>query len=222
METKGSRISLPISGAILLGGKAKRLGGIAKEKLTWKGETFLQRLIGQLELLPLSRRFFSSSSAKAISRPHWHTVYDFFPDAGPMGGIASVLKVADSPVVFVPCDMPAIPSPVWHFLLKAFEGEDALFLENSKGEFTPTFGIYHPRLFPLLKKSIEQGKLSLRRFFQEHTSFIKLRLIPFAHWQDKDPERTTFWNINTWEDYRVLGEGPKATTRPFQGERKPG
>ena len=93
-----------IAGCILAGGKNLRMGGEKKVYLKYQGETFLDRIRGNFRNFP--RIYLSVEDRGRYQEEGMILVEDEVPGAGPMGGIASVLRrCREDAVLVAPCDM---------------------------------------------------------------------------------------------------------------------
>lgn len=93
-----------VTGLILAGGKATRLGGVDKRELVIGGRTIFAR---QVEALGPCVAEILVSSRRPV--PGYRTVVDPVPGAGPLAGIAAGLTAAATPWLFVIAgDMPYV------------------------------------------------------------------------------------------------------------------
>ena len=103
------------SAAILAGGRARRLGGQDKSALIVDGLRFIDR---QREALAAADR---SHRARRLSRRRspasLPVEHDRWPDAGPLGGLATALLTATTDRVLVlACDLPCVTTQFLAFL----------------------------------------------------------------------------------------------------------
>ena len=101
---------MKIAGAILAGGKAKRLNGIAKGNIEINDNTIIANLINAFNDAGISEIAISANDKKPYKQYGKTIIADFKADAGPLAGIAAVLqqlKQFDA-VIFMPCDLPFI------------------------------------------------------------------------------------------------------------------
>ena len=102
------------SAIILVGGEAKRANGQEKYFFTYKGKTFIERLVNSLrkivdEIILVARdpeqckRFSGLAGVRCIS--------DIRRGIGPIGGLHAGILAAGGDLIFVSaCDMPCIRS----------------------------------------------------------------------------------------------------------------
>ncbi len=104
-----------ITALILAGGKATRLGGIAKHELVIDGRTIFER---QVEVLAPRVTEILVSAPKDV--PGYRTVRDAVADAGPLAGIAAGLAAAHDPwLLVVAGDMPYLTGALLDALVAA-------------------------------------------------------------------------------------------------------
>lgn len=114
--------SPPVSGAVLAGGRSRRLGR-DKRLVTVDGEPLLARTVRVLATVTddvtvvvadaEERDLVVATVAPALVPPRLRTVVDVAPDAGPVAGLAAALASAVHPwVLVVATDHPALPDTV--------------------------------------------------------------------------------------------------------------
>lgn len=112
-------------GVILAGGKSSRMGQ-DKACLQLAGESLLQRACNTLQGAGCHRVLLSGKA-----HPEWHgiNISDQAPDAGPVGGIISVLQhiAAHEPlpvtVLFIPVDAPLLTPELLQMLLEQAQND---------------------------------------------------------------------------------------------------
>lgn len=106
-----------ITGVVLAGGKSSRFGS-NKAMQPFKGRTFLQHIIGQLEA-------YTSEVVIAGYYPEYENagipvLKDIYGDTGPLGGIYTALHYCKTPWALVlTCDMPFITNEIIEFMLES-------------------------------------------------------------------------------------------------------
>ncbi len=131
--------------AINAGGKAERLGGVAKGLLRIGGQTVLERL---LTLRGLARDvLLVANDAAPYASYGLRAVADAVPGKGAPGGVVTALLEAATPwVLVVACDMPFVTAAAARALLdQAGEGVDAVVYERG-GRLEPLVGVYRASL----------------------------------------------------------------------------
>lgn len=99
---------------ILAGGKSSRIGK-NKAELYYEGKTFTQLLISKVRDLGIDQIYISGFQERGANI---HTVWDRYPDRGPLGGIHACMKVIETPFcLVVPVDAPKLPREILEALL---------------------------------------------------------------------------------------------------------
>jgi len=156
---------MQITVAILAGGLSSRMG-TDKAALEWEGKTLLERtartaLDAGLPVLVAGR-----------PRPDGWPLAEiaFVPDRaagrGPLGGLETALRHAQSPILALACDLPLLQPADLHWLASqlapagAAGGPHGLAV-RSAGRWEPLFSVYAPACLPLIESRLLAGRLSL-------------------------------------------------------------
>ncbi|KPJ68175.1 MAG: hypothetical protein AMJ43_01880 [Coxiella sp. DG_40] len=112
---------MKIAGAILAGGKAKRLNGIAKGTIKIHNKTIIENLIEAFAFASINDIVISANDQDSYQQYHKPVIPDCKNNIGPLAGIVTILAHFKkyNAVIFVPCDLPNIT------------GEELLILKNS-------------------------------------------------------------------------------------------
>ncbi len=182
------------AGAILAGGQAKRLGGIAKGAIDADGVSVVERLIGELRLTGVADILIVANDPS----PYRNCGVEIVPDRrrghGPVGGIETALLEfsgrADA-TVLAPCDAPRLSAQEFRRLVDAFESSDSSGVFAQTGEFFchPLCAVVHNAILPHISAAIDAGNRSVQELWRE----LGLESVDF---DDDAP----FTNINTPED----------------------
>ena len=180
-----------IAGCILTGGQNRRMAGEKKLFLPYEGRPFLSHLLDALAELP--KVYLSVDRPEPYEAAQLPMVPDRWPNCGPMGGIASVLRACGEEAVFVTaCDTPLLDRETVQQLVSAWQG--GVLLVSVDGRIQPLLGIYPKSALPELEKRLAKGELRMYDFLRAF-GYVELPL----------PERSqAAVNINTPEDYRAL------------------
>ena len=198
--------SLSHLAVVLIGGKAKRLGGIDKAALPHKtgnqDKTFLSHLCNTLD---------SVSVPWVLSgRPSQHSQYsnspfceDLYPDTGPLGGLVSAMETFPADwYLLVACDLPlfspAIPKKL--FELQSVHPEAKVVIPRQAPHLQSTGALYHNSLLPQLKERLKEGKCSFHKFIRA------LPVDQVQYWDLTFQQATEFLNINHPDDLQKLAK----------------
>jgi len=128
-----------------------------------------------------------------------HTVPDDHSGFGPLGGIATALRIHASPWnLVVGCDLPYLTAEWLGFLIERAQAStaDAVLPENARG-LEPLCAMYHKRGEAAIRAALERGV----RKVTDGLAGLAVLTIPPSEWKGFDSEGRLFKNINTLEDY---------------------
>ncbi|HEY7373877.1 MAG TPA: molybdenum cofactor guanylyltransferase [Polyangia bacterium] len=190
--------SMSVAAAIIAGGPARRLGGVAKPFLTVGGRTIAER---QLEVL---RATFPRVLVVANDPAPWaalgvEVVADRVAGAGPMGGLQAALAAAgdSDAMVCVGGDLPFL-EPALLAALRDGAPEAAALVPRTAIGAEPLCARYGRLLLPAVDTRVKAGQLALHTMLEE----------VFTVWIEGDelaaldPDGRSFFNINTPDDLR--------------------
>lgn len=194
------RNDVAVTGVLLAGGRASRMGGRDKAFAAVGGEPIAART------LRLFRTLFPQVIV-ATNRPERYrtfdveTVSDVFPGCGPLAGIHAAMRVAAHPHLFVAaCDMPGLDPDVIRFLLARIGAADAV-VPRWDHDIEPLHAVYAVRLLPLVEEALRAGRHALRDFFPrlrvDYVGEDELRAI-------RGTARSML-NVNTPEELAAVG-----------------
>ena len=180
--------------AITAGGHSKRMGKPKAELLRGDGMTFLGYICK--EMLPFNKRYLSLNNKQTYDIKGYENVTDVYEDAGPAGGIFSVLKRAAQDgldaVLILSCDMPYYTYADAEKIIKEYSGEDALIPVTNDGH-QMLAAIYSVGILDVLRDNIAAGNLRLKSIMADtgcRQFYIK--------------EGRAYSNCNTPPDYETL------------------
>jgi len=138
-----------ITGVILAGGRGRRLGGADKGLVPLRGRPLIEHVISILR--PQVGRLVISANRNRETYAAYGVpvIADAIGDYhGPLAGILSALRAADTPFVLsVPCDTPAPPSDLAERLIAALAREQAQIAVATCGaRMQPVFALVHRTL----------------------------------------------------------------------------
>jgi len=187
-----------VTGLVLAGGRASRLGGIDKGLLVVNGQPLVQtvarRLAGQVGTLLLSAnrnldRYRALGFEPLTDGP--------YPNAGPLAGLRAGLLACTTPwLLAVPCDMPFVPVDLCRRLLQATAIDDPRARVPFDGERHHYACLLLPRT---ALAQVEAGLESGRRSLRELLHAIGWIGVDFAA---SGPQ--AFSNLNTPADFAAL------------------
>lgn len=182
--------------AILAGGQSRRMGR-EKAAITFRGESLLQRMARTA--LECSSRVWviGCEQPQSWTLADVRFVDDDEPALGPMGGLATALRVADGAVLAVACDMPKLDAPAIRWLLALCDASTARHgVITRQGELIePLFACYRPQVAELIDEQLQGGNAALRDLIAAG-EFDRVEV----------PDESSHWllNVNRPEDLAAL------------------
>ena len=151
----------PLVGAILAGGAARRLGGVAKGLIEIDGVRMIERVARALR--PVTERIVVVSSIEGAG--DWlagaDVVTDEQPGSGPMGGIASALRATGGDVLVVAWDSNSVRTALLVPLVTAEIGNDAVVWRLPSG-IEPLIALYRQSALPTIDAALARGERRAR------------------------------------------------------------
>lgn len=177
-----------ISGAILAGGRATRMGGddkglrqVAGHPLYWYAVQRLQPQVSSLHII-------ANRNLHSYAKSGFPVYPDSIPDfPGPLAGMLTALQRSPTEyLVCVPCDSPRFPHDLVTRLAQHI-GDASCAIAHDGQQAHPVFALLHQRLLPAIHASLQQGERRLMTFFQQqHVVTV-----------DFSDQATAFVNVNT-------------------------
>jgi molybdopterin-guanine dinucleotide biosynthesis protein A len=174
---KETRTTPRIAGAILAGGKAQRMGGIAKGMLPAGGSlSLIERLAVHLLRAGVEEIILVANDDRPYTRIGCAIVPDGRIDAGPLAGIEAALGYfADryDAVLCLPCDMPSLSWKEMSALLAAFAdtGGPIIFAETEDGARHPLCAVVRIDLLDGIAAALDRGELAVRDLWSQLGGF---------------------------------------------------
>lgn len=201
--SQASAAHLPVTGLILAGGRARRMGGQDKGLIPFAGrpliEHALDRLRPQVDRVLISANRNADQYARYGARVIADAIGDF---AGPLAGILSAMQVMEQPwLAVIPCDAPLLPDDLVHRLLASANAASAPIAVAHDGQ-RPQFvvALLHCSLLPQLRNYLESGEHRVETWCRQNSMAV-------SDFSDR-PE--AFHNINSPEDLAALEQQLRA------------
>lgn len=181
-----------ITGVVLAGGKSTRFGS-NKALSQYRGKTFLQHTIGQLQ--PYTREVVIAGFYPEYENTGVAVLEDKYTAIGPLGGIYTAMTYATKPWLLVlTCDMPLVNNEIIMHMLSAARGETVVGWEYGKnGGAFPL--LISKDVLPNIEKAIAAKHYRVKQLFTWGSSKI---LTAPTEWQQY------FTNINSLEEYKQV------------------
>jgi len=181
-----------ITGLILAGGLARRMGGGDKGLRPFRGKPMVAhailRLARQVDCLIIN----ANQNPDAYGQFGYPVIADAISGfAGPLAGLHAGLLAAQTPLlVTAPCDSPFLPLDLVSRLSSALAEESAdLAVAKTGDQPHPVFSLVRREVLGSLSDFLESGGRKIDRWY----AALKVVEVPF-------PDEAAFANINTPEE----------------------
>ncbi len=189
------------SGIILAGGKSVRLGydkileRLGNTSLLEKVISRIEPLVGEIIVVVAEERSFPQLEG----HPKIKKVSDIYPGRGSLGGLYTGLATSNSFYNLVlAADMPFLNQGLLRYLFEISDGFDFV-LPRIGAFFEPLHAVYSKNCAPPAESLIKRG----RRVIIDLFDYVKVRYVEAEEIDRYDPERLSFFNINTKEDLEL-------------------
>lgn len=177
-----------ISGAILAGGRGRRIGVDKAALDLGDGVPFLDRAAHALGAVADEVIVVGGGP-----RPGHRVVDDRYGDTGALGGLATALAAASGDMVcVVGCDLPFASTDVFRLLLRLVEGHDAA-VPHVGGRDHVMHAVYRRSCLPAIERALVRGDRRVGSFLP----LIRLRRVDAALIAPVDPSLDSLMNVNT-------------------------
>lgn len=184
-----------ITGVILAGGKASRMGGIDKG---------LQELNGMPLWQHVAKTLAAQTSTLAISANRsldtWHAsgykiIQDTMPDyPGPLAGMLSAMtQLPGEWFLFCPCDTPFIPASLTERFLQHKASAQVVWAFDGERDH-PAISLVNRSVIPALEEYLESGERRVMVFLKQCS----------GHRVDFSDMKSAFLNVNTLVDLQNM------------------
>ena len=184
-----------VTGILLAGGRARRMGGEDKGLLAAGGRTLAERTLARLR--PQTAEILISANRNIEKYAVWgRVVGDKHPDfCGPLAGIYAGLCAAKTTwAVSAPCDSPFLPENLTATLMAAAQKKRAdIAIAAAAGRMQPVFMLLKISLATELAVFLEDGGRKIDLWFGE----LNYAVAEF-------PDAAAFDNINTPEELAAM------------------
>lgn len=196
MTAHDSRDAFHIGGFILAGGESKRMGR-DKAFIEFAGRPLILRMVRLME--PVVGTPTVIGRDERFGQLGLHPFPDDTPGLGPLGGIATALRITAHPWnLIVGCDQPFLTTEWLRYLAgRAASAFTDVLVPQSDGGDEPLCAVYHKRCGAVIDSAIARG---IRKVT---TALTGLRLERIARSESRafDPDGLLFNNINSPSDY---------------------
>ena len=192
-----------ITGLILAGGRAQRMGGIDKGLIPFRGKPLIESAITKLKPQVQTIVINANRNITKYATYGYPVIMDDTPDfSGPLAGFSVGLKACKTSFLLTsPCDSPLLPNNLAELLVAEMERGDFQLVYASSKEADgkiwaqPVFCLMRSNLNDSLDQFLQKGDLKIDRWFKE----LRSSTVIF-----NDPQ--VFANVNTPEELTKLEE----------------
>lgn len=190
-------LSLEITGVVLAGGRATRMGGKDKGLQLLNGKPLWQcvadALTGQVTTMVIS----ANRHIETYQRSGYAVYQDNQANyPGPLAGMLSVMQQSPGEwFIFCPCDTPLIPSCLVERLVRLRAAAPVVWVHDGERDH-PAIALMHRSLVPALQEYLTAGERRVMVFMRQSG----------GHSIDFSDMKSAFVNVNTTEDLQMMQE----------------
>jgi molybdopterin-guanine dinucleotide biosynthesis protein A len=188
------------TGAILAGGRSRRLGGVNKAALILRpgGASILDRQLMRLRRL-VDRTFIVAGDADRFGSAGVPVVRDLVPDGGALGALYTAVHSAETERTLVlACDMPFVSEPLLAHLIGIGRNVDIAIPRTAQG-YEPLCATYSRRCAAELRRLLDEGRFRLGEVTR--IPGLNVREVGGDELKAFGPEEVLFFNLNTPDDH---------------------
>jgi len=192
-----------ITGLILAGGRAQRMGGIDKGLISFHNKPLIDSTINRLKQQVGPILINANRNITKYAGYGYPVIMDETPDfSGPLAGFSAGLKACKTQYILsAPCDSPLLPLDLASRMANEIEQGDYQLVYASSKEANgkvwaqPVFCLMRANLQDSLDLFLQKGDLKIDRWFKE----LRSSTVVFDDAQ-------AFANVNTPEELKALEE----------------
>jgi molybdopterin-guanine dinucleotide biosynthesis protein A len=190
-----------ITGLILAGGRAQRMGGIDKGLIPFRGKALIESTIQALQNQVGQILINANRNITEYAHYGYQVISDETPDfSGPLAGFSAGLKNCKTPYLLTaPCDSPLMPSDLGSKLAQELEriGCELVYASTKEADgkiwAQPVFCLMRTDVQNSLKEFLSKGDLKIDRWFKD----LRASTVIFENTK-------AFTNVNTPEELHYL------------------
>jgi molybdopterin-guanine dinucleotide biosynthesis protein A len=148
------------------------------------------------EVVLVTQGGYQAPEAELLAHLEPSVVADVYPGVGTLGGLhAGLSAIRTEYGLVVGCDMPFLNADLLRFMISQSRGYDVVMPRVGK-YYEPLHALYARRCVPALEHSILAGQRRILHALAE----LRIRYIEEPELDRYDPDRLSFFNVNTPED----------------------
>ncbi len=196
-----------ITGAILAGGRGRRLGGVDKGLVRLHGRPLVEHVIERLAP-QVGRLVISANRNRDVYAAYGFPVVADVAGGyrGPLAGMLSVLRAAETPFILcVPCDAPALPADLAERLATGLADVRAdACVASCGGRMQPVFALLRCTLAGRLREYLGHGGCAAGAWLRRERAAVV----------DFPDAVAAFANVNTEEDRELFEKERRTCGKP--------
>ena len=188
------------TGAILAGGRARRLGGLNKAGLVLHADraSVLDRQLSRLSRV-VDRTVIIANDEGRFAATGVPVIADLLPGAGALGALYTAIHAAATDrTLVIACDMPFVSEALLAHLVEVGRTADIAIPRTARG-YEPLCATYSPRCAGEFRRLIDESRFRLSNVAR--IPGLNVREIAQDELQVFGPEEVLFFNLNTPDDY---------------------
>jgi molybdopterin-guanine dinucleotide biosynthesis protein A len=188
------------TGAILAGGRARRLGGLNKAGLILQpgGASVLDRQLARLRRV-VDRTIIIANDTERFSNAGVPVVADMVPEGGALGALYTAVHAAGTEwTLVVACDMPFVSERLLAHLVSVGRSVDIAIPRTARG-YEPLCATYSRRSADALRRLIDERRFRLSDVAR--IPGLNVHEVGRGEFEAFGPEEVLFFNLNTPDDY---------------------
>jgi molybdopterin-guanine dinucleotide biosynthesis protein A len=181
------------TGVILAGGLNTRFSGANKALMQIGGKQILDRIYDVFSNLFEEIILVTNDPLKYVG---WDLkiVTDIYPYRSSLTGVhAGIFYSTKSHSFITACDTPFLNKELIEAIICAVEPQIDIVIPETSTGLEPLCAVYSKRCQKLIEKQIEKQEFKIDKFFNK----VRVRKISDQELRVKDPELTSFFNVNT-------------------------
>lgn len=181
--------------AIIAGGKSSRMG-TDKSFVELLGKPMIEHLLSRVTDLGQAETILITNCPAEYIHLDLPMYGDVLPEKGSLGGIYTALFYSKTPrTLVIACDMPFVHPALLKHMLTLYEGFDVV-APRVNGYPEGFHAIYSRACLNLIRQNLDADKLKVTDFYSK----VTVRYLDEAEYQVFDPQRLSFFNVNTPQD----------------------
>ncbi len=188
-----------VTGLILAGGLARRMGGTDKGLIPLEGRPMISYILDALRPQVSTILINANRNLDIYKDYKYPVICDDIEDfQGPLAGMASGLKHCETDyIATVPCDGPLLPDNYIDTLLNAaYQAPSKISVAHDGNRVQPVYALIHRELLTDLNEYLASGERKIDRWYYKH-AYAQADFSAFPQ---------MFTNINTPEDLQKASQ----------------